>query len=497
MVATAVVCTMLCSLVTRPAYADPGGNVPDTGSRPVASGQLVLPDQGATATPPATTTTTTQRGPKAAELAQLEITVAQLGEKRNRASLDLETAQNSLTDAQAKLSAASQKVEELKAKADSAAAEAYKRAAGLGPLDGYANDLHQFGLLAPGLGGQPGGQQAARDLLRAKEAESAARQEVQDAQLLVQTAQTTYTPIDTEFQTQNNHYLQVRAENDTLVLRLEAEQDAAEQALSPGLVDNPVIDGMVAHPKAVQALSYALSKVNIAWYVWGDEGPDTFDCSGLAYWAYGKVGVRVPRVANDMYHGTRAIRPTKNSPGDQLLPGDLVFFATDMSDWRSIYHMGIYVGGGKMVNAPTSGQKVKIAEVRWSKLFGATRIFDAVPAPGGAQPSNTTTTTAPAGGGSTSASPTSTTSPSPTVSASPTVSTSPSSSPTPSTQPSESSSPSPSTSPSTQPSPDPTTPSKEPSSPAPAASSPSSAAVKSSEAGASTTAQVTTSASGG
>ncbi|WP_432983558.1 NlpC/P60 family protein [Dactylosporangium sp. CA-233914] len=468
---------MLCSLITRPAYADPAGDIPDTGSRPIASGALVLPGGGTTTAPPPATTTT-QRGPKAAELAQLELTVAQLGEKRNRASQDLETAQNAQADAELKLADATKRVEDLKAKADSAAAEAYKRALGMGPLDGYASDLHKFGVLAPGLGSQPGGQEAARDLLRAQEAESAARQELQVARNALQTAQGAYTPIDTEFQTQNAAYVKLRADNDALVLQLEAEQDAAEQSLSPNLVDSPEVDGMVANPKAIQALSYALSKVNIAWYVWGDEGPDTFDCSGLAYWAYGKVGVRVPRVAADMYHGTHAIRATKNNPGDQLLPGDLVYFATDMSDWRTIYHMGIYVGGGKMVNAPTSGQKVKIAEVRWSKLFGATRIFDAVSAPGHTQ---TTTAPPPGGGGTTGPSPSSSTSASPSASASPSTSASPSASPTPST----SASPSPSESPSSSPSP-----SKEPSNePSAAASSSQPAAVKSSEAGASTAAQ--------
>ncbi|MGI5246468.1 NlpC/P60 family protein [Dactylosporangium sp. CA-139066] len=400
--AAAVVCTMLCSLITRPAYADPAGDIPDTGSRPIASGQLVMPGTAGTGTTPATTTTTVQ-GPKAAEITQLQIVVAQLGEKRNRASLDVETAQNALTDAQAKLTAAGAKVADLKEKADAAAAEAYKHATQLGPLDSYANDLHQFGLLAPGLGNQPGGQEAARDLLNAQAAESAARQEVQDAQAALQAAQTAYTPVDADFQTQNAALVKLTNDNQALVQQIAAQEDAAESSYSPNLVDNPIVDGMVANPKAIQALNYALSKVNIAWYVWGDEGPDTFDCSGLAYWAYGQVGVRVPRVAADMYHGTHAIRPSKTSPGDQLLPGDLVYFATDMSDWRTIYHMGIYIGGGKMVNAPTSGQKVKIAEVRWSKLFGATRIFEAVPAPGRTA---TPTTTAPGNGGTTSASPT-------------------------------------------------------------------------------------------
>jgi len=310
-----------------------------------------------------------------------------------------------------------------------------------------------------------------------------------------------YTPIDSEFTAKNAEYVKKRAENDAAVLAYEAEQEQAEEALSPNLVDSPVIDGMVASPKAIQALNYALSKVNIAWYVWGDEGPDTFDCSGLAYWAYGKVGVTVPRVAADMYHGTHAIRATKDRLGDQLLPGDLVYFATDKGDWRTIYHMGIYIGGGKMVNAPTSGQKVKIAEVKWSRFFGATRIFDAVGSPNATQTPAPTATSASPVPTSTSASPSpsSSQSPSATPSASPSESHSPS--PTKSAEPSASASLEPSKEPtkeptkepSKEPSADPTT--KQPSSPASSAAAASKpAVVESSAAGASTAAHSTSAA---
>ncbi|MFB9182485.1 C40 family peptidase [Dactylosporangium sucinum] len=389
LIAATVVCTVLCSLVPRPAYADPGMGIPDGGSRPIASGSLVMPGAGTGTAPPVSVSTSALRGPFAARLATEEAVVTQLGQRKLQATLDVEAAQASLTDAEDKLLRAEERVVELRSKADSAAADAYKHAAGLGPLDQYAHDLHQFGMLAPGLGAQPGGQEAAYDLLRAEQEESAARQELAVARTALQTAQGIYAPIETEFNIKNAAYLQLKAENDQQVLLLEAEEDKREQDLYGNVPDSPNIDGMVANPKALQALNYALGKIG-SWYVWGDEGPNTFDCSGLAYWAYGQLGVKVPRVANDMYHGTPNIRPTKNKLGDQLLPGDLVFFASDPSDWRSIYHMGIYVGNGRMVHAPTTGEKVKIGPVKWSKLFGASRIFPAVPAPNATQPPATT-----------------------------------------------------------------------------------------------------------
>ncbi|WP_238006400.1 C40 family peptidase [Dactylosporangium sp. AC04546] len=396
-VAAAVVCTMLCALVARPASADPGQSIPDTGSRPIVSGDLVMPGQSAApaTVPSANISTSALHGPFAAQLAAAEAAVTALGQRRLQASLHLEAAQATLTDAEEKLRLAASRVADLRSKADSAAADAYKRAAGLGPLDEYAHDVHQFELLVPGLGGQPGGQAAARDLLRAEQEEAAAKEKVDLARSTVQTSQRVYTPIDADFNAKNAAYLKLKSDNEAAVLRIEAAQDEYEQSLGgPSLPANPIIDGMQANPKAIQALSYAMSKIG-SWYVWGDEGPNTFDCSGLAYWAYGQVGARVPRVANDMYHGTPNIRPTKNRPGDQLLPGDLVFFANDLNDWRSIYHMGIYIGNGKMVVAPTTGQKVKVSPVRWSRLFGASRIFPAVPAPNHTTPPppNPTSTT--------------------------------------------------------------------------------------------------------
>ncbi|MSO44004.1 MAG: hypothetical protein EXQ74_01630 [Thermoleophilia bacterium] len=89
-------------------------------------------------------------------------------------------------------------------------------------------------------------------------------------------------------------------------------------------------------------------------YRWGGSKPGGFDCSGLLYFVYGKLGMRLPRVAEDQAHvGTYV-------PWANLLPGDAVFFA-DSSGY--IHHMGLYIGGGKMVHAPQTGDVVKVSAI--------------------------------------------------------------------------------------------------------------------------------------
>src|SRR5690606_9547269 len=91
----------------------------------------------------------------------------------------------------------------------------------------------------------------------------------------------------------------------------------------------------------------------------------------------------LPRVAADQYWGTRDRLVTRSATVAQrgLLPGDLVFFSDDPFNWRAIGHVGIYVGDGRMVHAPSSGDVVKVAPVMWSRFFATTRVVDAVPDP--------------------------------------------------------------------------------------------------------------------
>lgn len=124
--------------------------------------------------------------------------------------------------------------------------------------------------------------------------------------------------------------------------------------------------------QAAGAIYYAQSKLGTP-YLWGGEGLASqnyrFDCSGLTQAAYASVGITLPRVAADQWYA--GPHPTRS----QLQPGDLVFFSHDPHDPTQIHHVGIYVGGGMMINAPHTG-----AVIRYDSLdsegdyFGATRV---------------------------------------------------------------------------------------------------------------------------
>jgi peptidoglycan DL-endopeptidase CwlO len=110
-----------------------------------------------------------------------------------------------------------------------------------------------------------------------------------------------------------------------------------------------------------QALRWALS-VRGDPYEWGAAGPSAFDCSGLVMWAYAHVGIHLAHFTGDQWNEGEHISRS------QLQPGDLVFFFADIS------HVGLYIGNGLMVDAPSFGQPVQVQPVFWSAYVGAVRI---------------------------------------------------------------------------------------------------------------------------
>lgn len=87
-------------------------------------------------------------------------------------------------------------------------------------------------------------------------------------------------------------------------------------------------------------------------YVYGAEGPNTFDCSGLMQFIFAKIGISLPRTADDQMHATTGVA--------QPAPGDLVFWG------NPAYHVALYIGGGKIIAAPHEGATVEI-----QNLWGA------------------------------------------------------------------------------------------------------------------------------
>jgi peptidoglycan hydrolase-like protein with peptidoglycan-binding domain len=109
-------------------------------------------------------------------------------------------------------------------------------------------------------------------------------------------------------------------------------------------------------------------------YVRGAAGPNSFECSGLTYYVYQQFGVMLPRKAYGQGYTEYGLKITDRA---SLLPGDLVFFNTESSDADLCDHVGIYVGGGKYINAPAPGLKVRITDMSKLRDFSwGRRVFD-------------------------------------------------------------------------------------------------------------------------
>ena len=130
---------------------------------------------------------------------------------------------------------------------------------------------------------------------------------------------------------------------------------------SDGSGSGPASDSGVGIPPyassiATQALEFALAQLGKP-YQWGGTGPGTFDCSGLTMRAYESAGVDLPHFAAFQYQASHPLTY------GELQPGDLLFWATDPGDSNTIYHEAIYLGGGKMVQAPKTGWNVMISDM--------------------------------------------------------------------------------------------------------------------------------------
>ncbi|MCZ4097791.1 hypothetical protein C8250_014465 [Streptomyces sp. So13.3] len=96
-------------------------------------------------------------------------------------------------------------------------------------------------------------------------------------------------------------------------------------------------------------------------YVWGSTGPSSFDCSGLMQYSYRKAGVSLPRTSQEQKHAGHQV------PLDQARPGDLVIYRDNAS------HVGMYVGGGRVVHAPYPGARVRYDPVNMMPISAVTR----------------------------------------------------------------------------------------------------------------------------
>lgn len=148
------------------------------------------------------------------------------------------------------------------------------------------------------------------------------------------------------------------AERERLAKLFDDEEDADQQK---SLADASKYAGVSG--RGGEAIKYALAQIGDK-YVFGADGLTTWDCSGLTMRAFNTAGVSLPHSSRAQYKYGRAIAKK------DLQPGDLVFFG------KPISHVGIYLGPDRMLHAPRSGSRVKIANMNMGKkpYIGARRL---------------------------------------------------------------------------------------------------------------------------
>ena len=115
-----------------------------------------------------------------------------------------------------------------------------------------------------------------------------------------------------------------------------------------------------ASGRAAEAVKTAFAQLGDP-YAWGAAGPDAFDCSGLTMYSWAAAGVSLPHSSSAQYSAVRHVSVS------DLQPGDLVFYYSPIS------HVGIYIGGGRIIDAPYPGLNVHITGLHSMPLVGAGR----------------------------------------------------------------------------------------------------------------------------
>ena len=112
--------------------------------------------------------------------------------------------------------------------------------------------------------------------------------------------------------------------------------------------------------EAHRAIRYARKQLGKP-YEWGAEGPKSYDCSGLTSEAWAHAGTPIPRTSQEQWAQLDRV------PLTELRPGDLVIYFPDAT------HVAIYVGDGKVVQAPRPGAKIRISPIASNPVLGAVR----------------------------------------------------------------------------------------------------------------------------
>ncbi|MFJ4821054.1 NlpC/P60 family protein [Streptomyces sp. NPDC088801] len=151
--------------------------------------------------------------------------------------------------------------------------------------------------------------------------------------------------------------LEQRQRRELAALERRTADEAQAEWVRSGVLDSAGTEGSTAGREAVAFATRELGKP----YVWGAEGPDSYDCSGLTSQAWLAAGVVIPRTSQEQWRLLHRVPVTK------MRPGDLIIYNADAS------HVSLYIGDGRMIHAPRPGRQVTVAPAGSMEILGVVR----------------------------------------------------------------------------------------------------------------------------
>ena len=323
-----------------------------------------------------------------AKLTDLQNQAEILTQNYDKAMVDQQQAQSAYTTAVSKLAAAKRSAQSSQREVGALAANEYETEGGFDPMAAMLGDAHgiQAYLNQMGLGqvftdnrtdilAKNNADSVVAGVFRS-EASTALKQKKAAAQQAAQLKKRVQAAVSAQLtavkqnqaaagqlsgglqsaKNHENHIANQRAQ--ALAAAAAAAAAAAERARAKSTPSTPAsyTGSSASSSQGDIAADFALSQIGKP-YQWGAAGPSTYDCSGLAMVAWAHAGVSILHYTGDQWNeGTHV-------PLNDMQRGDLVFYATNNSDPATIHHVGIYIGGGQMVDAPYTGVDVRIDSI--------------------------------------------------------------------------------------------------------------------------------------